>query len=306
MHVIEILLSALKIELVLAVLKISIMLSVFSLGLKSTFSDAAYLFRQPQQLGRALLSMHLVMPLAAVVLGMTFQLKPPVKIALVALAVSPISPLLPKKALKAGGSEVYAIGLSVATAVLAIIVIPATMKVIAGIVRVPLEMPVRSVAVVVLATVLIPLLAGMCVRRLEPGFAEKVATPVGVLGAMLLILGVLPVLFVTARPMMSLIGDGTLLSIGGFALVGIIAGHLLGGPDPESRHFLSLGTASRHPAMAAMIAHVNFPEQKLAVPAIALYLIVCGLLSSLLSAYRTPVKGGSAPMPTPSDRTQIS
>jgi hypothetical protein len=36
--------------------------------------------------------------------------------------------------------------------------------------------------------------------------------------------------------------------------------------------------------MAAAIAHANFPEQKLVLPAVALYLIVSAILSALLPA----------------------
>ena len=44
---------------------------------------------------------------------------------------------------------------------------------------------------------------------------------------------------------------------------------------------LALATASRHPALALAIAHANFPEQKLAAPAVLLYLIVSGIVTAL-------------------------
>jgi len=101
------------------VLKVSIVLNVFGLGLNASAQDATYLFRRPHQLLRSLLAMHVVMLLCATVLAVNFALHPAVKIALVALAVSPIPPLLPKKTRKAGGEASYAIGLVVAAALLA-------------------------------------------------------------------------------------------------------------------------------------------------------------------------------------------
>jgi BASS family bile acid:Na+ symporter len=144
-------------------------------------------------------------------------------------------------------------------------------------------MSVRSVAALVFMTVLAPLLVGIAIRAKAPAFAERAAKPVGILATVLLVLSVLPVLFGSMRTIFSLIGDGTLLSFAAFALVGYILGNLLGGPEPENRRVLALATASRHPAIAVAIAHANFPQQKLAVPAIVLYLIVSAVVTGVVS-----------------------
>jgi BASS family bile acid:Na+ symporter len=261
-------------------LKISITLSVFAIGLKATFSDATYLFRRPATLFRALLSMNVVMPLFALLVGLTFALHPAVKIALVVLAVSPIPPILPNKALKAGGREDYTIGLLTATALLSIIFIPLTLEVFEAITGVPLQMSAGQVAMAVLTSVLIPLLLGIAVRSLWHSFADRTAKPLGLFATVLLILCFLPILFTSTRAIFTLIGDGTLLALAGFALVGLIAGHLLGGPDPEDRPVLALATSSRHPAVALAIAHANFPDQKLTAPLVLIYLVLSGILAA--------------------------
>ena len=68
--------------------------------------------------------MNALMPLMALAVGAPFDLHPAVKIALVVITVSPTPPIFPKKALKAGGTEAYSIGLLVAAAVLSVIGIP--------------------------------------------------------------------------------------------------------------------------------------------------------------------------------------
>src|SRR5262245_990881 len=93
--------------LILLALKASVFLNVFALGLDARPQDMVYLFRNPGRLARSLLSMFVVMPLFAVMLASAFDLHPAVKIALVALAVAPIPPLLPKKLMKAGGRSSY-------------------------------------------------------------------------------------------------------------------------------------------------------------------------------------------------------
>lgn len=274
--------------LILLVLKISIALSVLALGLKATLSDATYLFRRPHQLGRAFLSMNMLMPLLAVIIVPKLSLDPAVKIAIIALSVSPVPPIFPKRAIKAGGKENYALGLLVAAALLAIVVVPVTMKIVERVVGVPLQMPVRDVAALVFKTILAPLLAGIGLCALTPSFAKRAATPTGMLASVLLILSVLAVFFASTRAMLSLVGNGTVLTLAAFALAGLIIGRLLGGPEPENRYVLSLATATRHPGMAAAIAHANFPGQKLVVPAIALYLVIAGIMSALASR-GTPV-----------------
>ena len=75
--------------------------------------------------------------------------------------------------------------------------------------------------------------------------------------------------------------EGTVLSLATFALAGLIIGHVLGGPEPDNRPVLALATVSRHPAVALAIAHANFPEQRLAVAEVFLYLMLSGILSAL-------------------------
>lgn len=266
---------------ILLVLKISIVLSVFAIGLKATFADATSLFRRPAQLVRVLLSMNVLMPLVALALGVAFDLHPAVKIALVAISVSPIPPILPNKALKAGGREDHTIGVLAATAALSVIVIPIAMELFERISGVPLAMRARSVAVMVLSTVLVPLIVGIAVRSIVPALADRIAKPIAVIAVVLLVLSALPVFIAMVRTMFSLIGDGTILSLSAFALVGFVIGHLLGGPEPDKRVVLGLSTALRHPAIAMAIAQTNFPQQKLVTPAIFLYLIVSGILSAL-------------------------
>jgi BASS family bile acid:Na+ symporter len=260
--------------------KASITISVFAIGLKATFPDATYLFRRPALLVRALLSMNVVMPLFALLLGLTFDLHPAVKIALVTLSVAPVPPILPRKALKAGGREEYTIGLLTASALLSIIFVPVTMEVFQAVTGISLQMTALEVALLVLTSVMAPLVLGIAVRSLWNSFAARAATPLNLFAMVLLILAVIPILFTSMRAILGLVGDGTLLALAAFALVGLVAGHLLGGPDPVDRPVLALATSSRHPAIALAIAHVNFPNQKLTGAVVVVYLVVSMILAA--------------------------
>lgn len=280
---------------IVLVLEASIFLSVFAIGLKATFEDAASLFRRPGHLLRVFLSMNVLMPVMALAVGAPFDLHPAVKIALVVIAVSPTPPIFPKRALKAGGTEKYTIGLLVAAAVLSVVVIPLSMEVLEAITGVSLVMSVRSVAVPVLTTILAPLVAGIAVRRLASAHADRVAGPIAVLASVLLIASALPIVIGVSTAVMSLVTDGTILGLGGFALAGFFIGHVLGGPEPADRPVLALATALRHPAVALAIAHANFPEQRLASAAVFLYVILASMLSALYLSWVTRRPAGRAP-----------
>jgi BASS family bile acid:Na+ symporter len=162
------------------VLQASIVLNVIGIGLNAGAQDATSLLRRPPQLLRSLCAMHVVMLACAVALAVNFDPHRAVKIALVALAVSPIPPLLPKKTLKAGGEASYAIGLLVVVALLAIVFVPVAVELLGRAVGTPTHMSPSAVARLVLLTVLVPLVVGMAIRSLAAAFAARIARPVSV------------------------------------------------------------------------------------------------------------------------------
>jgi BASS family bile acid:Na+ symporter len=261
------------------VLKVSILLNVFTIGLRASPQDATYLFRRPVDLLRALLAMNLLMPLFAMALASLFDLTPAVKIALVALAVSPIPPLLPKKMVKAGGAGSYGIGLLVAVGLLAIIFIPLAMEIIERVRKVPLHMSAASIAGLIFITVLLPIGLGVAVHSLVPARAERIAKSISQVASMVLLACVAAILFSAAPALWTLVGNGTVLAFAAFVLFGLAIGHFLGGPVAENRAALALSTASRHPGIALALAQENFPEQKLAMAAVLLYLLVNAVVS---------------------------
>ena len=220
--------------LVMAAVLTSVSLIVFSLGLGSTQEDALSLLRRPRRLVRSLLSMNVVMPLVAAGLAAVFDFPRALNISLVALAVSPVPPILPKRQLEAGGRASYAVGLLMAAALLAIVFIPLALRLIALGFGKEAHVPEARVAGLVAITVLVPIAAGIVVRRLAPAFAARASRPIS-LGAMAL-LGVAVVLLLIRawRPAVSLIGDGHLLALAAFVAIGLIVGHLLGGSDPRT------------------------------------------------------------------------
>ena len=90
-------------ELVVLVLKISIFVTVFSFGLQATGDEVLYLLHRPGLLVRSLIPMFVVMPLFAILITRESDCPRAVTIALIALAISPVTPLLTRRITKAGG-----------------------------------------------------------------------------------------------------------------------------------------------------------------------------------------------------------
>jgi len=258
---------------------LSITLLLLSLGLRSSAGDASYLLRKPALLVRSILAMNLLMPVLVILLVVILNLRPVVKVALVALSVSPVPPFLPDKMLRLTRHQGYVYGLLVASTVLALILVPVAIAVLqhfqarrehlAAIDTVPIAV----VAQIVGGTVLLPLACGIALRKRWPELAPQAAPIMSKAGGVLLILALIPILLSQGMAILSLLGDGTLLAVLGFITIGLLIGHTLGGPDPRDRTVLALATASRHPAVALAVTDTVFPYQTLAPAAILLALL---------------------------------
>jgi len=266
-------------SLILLALKASIVLSVFAIGLVSRVDDSLFLLRRPKLLLRSVVAINVVMPIVAAAMAWIFDLPEAVEMSLVALAVSPVPPVLPKKQVKAHGEPSYAIGLLVGAALVAILFVPVAVELVGLVFQLPVQMSPWPVAKLVFATALAPLLAGVIVRRLMPALAAQFARPVGHIANIVLVLCFLAVL-VTALPAIAdLFGSGAFWAVAGFIAIGLAVGHGLGGPDPQNRTVLALATATRHPGVAMAITSANFPGYREVLPAFLLYLLVGAVLA---------------------------
>jgi BASS family bile acid:Na+ symporter len=265
--------------LIVLILKASVAVLVFTVGLGTKPNELTYLLRRPGQLVRSLVSMNVVMLALAVAIVLLFPLKAPVKVALVALSLSPVPPVLPKKLMKAGGGHDYVMALLFSAAVFAIFWIPFAGEMLDRIFPANISIPSSAVAELLLLTVLGPTIAGVVVRLLAPGLAERIAGPAAAIATVLLLAGVGLILGKAARPMLALLGDGTLLAIVLFLVLGLLVGHLLGGPTAGDRSVLALATASRHPGVALAIAQLTFPAEKTVLAALLLYLVAGAIVT---------------------------
>jgi bile acid:Na+ symporter, BASS family len=269
------------IQLIRPVLLLSVFCVVFAFGLEARPGDPVFLLRRPGLLLRSLLALNVVMVAFAIAVSEIFKLDPEVQVAILVLAVSPVPPILPKNSVKANGDIAYGIGLLCAAVLASIVIVPVSIDLLGRYFGVNAYMPPMKIVPIVLLTALLPMLGGIAVHKFAPGIASRIAKPLGRWAGILMLLVLLPVLFFKAGQMWSMVGNGVLLVLIGFSVVGLAVGHLLGGPDPDDRTVLALATCMRHPAIAFAIVTLNFPHLKSAVLAVILWHLLIGLVVTI-------------------------
>jgi BASS family bile acid:Na+ symporter len=259
----------------------SVMLAVFGLGLKATMRHPISLLRSPWLLFRSILAMNVIMPVLAAGISALLDIYRPVQIALVALMVSPVVPIMPSRQSKIGCDKLYVYGLLTAQTILAVFLLPLSVRVAGHYFGVEIRMEVGTVGRIVLVTILFPMAAGIGFRTLLPELSARLADRIIQTAFLLLMLALLPILLLKGREMLRLIGNGTLLAMILVCMGGLIVGHLLGGGEPDHRATLAIATAMRHPAFALAIVTANAGEVQQVFAALLLYFLVNTCLSSI-------------------------
>ncbi|HEX5046157.1 MAG TPA: Na+-dependent transporter [Gammaproteobacteria bacterium] len=270
----------------------SMALMVFCVMLDARLADLVYLWRRPSLLARSLLSMNVLMPAIAIAIAFSFaDLDRSLKIALIAMSVSPVPPFLPSTEVKAGGRTPYVVGLLAVSALSSIVFVPAAAAFIGRLFGEEVHTDASKIAFIVGSSLLAPLVLGIAVGRLAPSAAKKISRPLSIFAALLLVAAFLPVLAKIWPAIAASAGNYTLLTIVAFAVAALVAGHLLGGPAAQDRTVLALSTTSRHPGVALAIAN-GTPS---VVPVIGVVL-VCVVTGAVLGALYVKVtgRGGAA------------
>jgi BASS family bile acid:Na+ symporter len=261
-------------------INLSMALMVFGVALSARRGDLAHAFRSRSLLARSFVAMFVVMPVVAVLIAKNFDLNRALLVALLLLALSPVPPILPTKQIKAGGSASFVLGLLVIAALAAIVVVPAGVTAIGRLFGQELDVPFAAVLKPVAVSVLVPVVLGLAIARSAPAFAAKAAGPVGKVALLLLAISFLPVLWKAWGAISAQMTNYTVVAIVVFIAIGLLAGHLLGGPDPDDRTALALATATRHPGVAIAVLHAIEPAGQDVALVVILYLLV-GVIASL-------------------------
>jgi BASS family bile acid:Na+ symporter len=252
------------------------------------------LFRHPSLLVRSLISVLIVYPLIVTAVLLLLDVSPRSSVALIILASAPAAPLLTKRAKMAGADVSMAASLQVLLAISAVVVTPLLLSVFAA----PFPQARQSIEFLTvaqqIATVqLLPLGLGILIRRLSADLADEISgLMLTVANTMFLVLA-----FFLVAISINLVPQFSLTSLVAFAVVvvlGLLLGHLLGGPKPEQQAAVATATIARNAGLALFIAIAN--NQPATVPSIVAYLIVGAVVATPYNVWiKLPMKPQSEP-----------
>lgn len=241
---------------------------VASFGLQAHARDVREAFRQTGLIAKGILAVNVVVPAAAILMCSILPIDPAVRIGIIIMAVSPLAPLVPGKMLKGGLDASAAVGLYVALILAAVLIVPATVKLLSDIYPADASISVAAVARLVGVGVLLPLGVGLALATWAPNFARRAAPIASVGGSVAILILVLLILFKEGREILDLVGDGSVFAIAVTVAVGVAAGHLLGRPSPANSNALAMAAAVRHPGIATLIANANFSDRRVVLAAV--------------------------------------
>jgi BASS family bile acid:Na+ symporter len=174
------------------------------------------------------------------------------------------------------GREGYVFSLVVTSSLLAVVLVPAWVAVLAAHFNRETAVTPVVVATAIARTFLAPLLAGMLLRWPLSRVADRLSDGILKAGGIVLLLGAVALLALQGRLLLEA-GWRPLLALAGLTLVALLVGHVLGGPDPDDRTALAVCCATRHVGIAILAASVA-PGPRVATLVLA-YLLASALVS---------------------------
>ena len=142
-----------------------------------------------------------------------------------------------------------------------------------------LSFNVLEILGILMATITVPLLIGMTIRRSAPALTRRILRPLEVIAEAT---GALSLIVVTVGEFESIIaiGWGSLLAMSIGSELSLALGYWLGGNERSSRRVVAFGTSNRNIALALLLAVQNYAESSVVSSVVAngFLLILLGLV----------------------------
>jgi bile acid:Na+ symporter, BASS family len=204
----------------------------------------------------AVIANFVVAPSLAYALTEIVPLDRPYATGLLLLGGAAGAPFLPKLAELAKGDFAFSVGLMLLLTVGSVVFMPVVL---------PLLIPGLSadpwpILRPLLVTMLLPLAAGMTVRRQSERWASRLRSVFGIVSNVSMILAVVLLIGLNFGAMIGTFGSGAVAVAVLFVALILAVGYALGGPSPGTRSVLGLGTGQRNVAAALVIATQNFTD----------------------------------------------
>ncbi len=246
--------------------------SMLSMGLGLTLGEIATPLRSVRRVVMSLLANFVLVPLVAVGLAALLRLDEPFGVGLLLLGSAAGAPFLPKLTQLAKGNLAFAVGLMVLLMVITVGFLPLVLPLLLSGVSVDSAKIARSLFLLML----LPLAAALVVKARFPAAAARTRPILDRISNLSLIFFTLLLIGVNLNNVLAVFGTRAILAGLLFIIISFGIGWLLGGPEPDARRVLALGTAQRNIAAALVVAAQSFEDPKVVVMVIVVAIV--GLL----------------------------
>jgi BASS family bile acid:Na+ symporter len=246
--------------------------SMLSMGLGLTLGEIATPLRSVRRVVMSLLANFVLVPLVALGLAALLRLDEPFGVGLLLLGSAAGAPFLPKLTQLAKGNLAFAVGLMVLLMVITVGFLPLVLPLLLSGVSVDSAKIARSLFLLML----LPLAAALVVKARFPAAAARTRPILDRISNLSLILFTLMLITVNVNNVLAVFGTRAILAGLLFIIISFGIGWLLGGPEPDARRVLALGTAQRNIAAALVVAAQSFEDPKVVVMVIVVAIV--GLL----------------------------
>src|SRR5215469_11588564 len=254
--------------------------SMLAMGAGLTVVQIVEPLRNARLVVVALLTNFVLMPLGAFALAKMLWLDEPLGIGLLLLGCAAGAPFLPKLAELARGNLAFAIGAMVLLMVTTVVYVPIILPLlIPGV-----SVDPRSIASSLVVFMLLPLGVGLLLKAFFESLAVWVKPVVDRVSNISLILLILFMTAANIDKVSQVFGTRGILAGVLFIAMGFAIGWLLGGPDPDARTVMALGTGQRNIAAALVVANQDLDDAKVTVMVVVVAIVGLVLLMPLARA----------------------
>ncbi len=236
---------------------------MFGMGMTLKISDFKVVFTKPKAVITGILAQFVIMPLLAFLLVTVFQLDPELAVGVILVGSCPGGTSSNVMTYLAKGDVALSVGMTACTTILAPLVTPALVLLLAG---ETVDVSYVSMLVSIVQVVLVPIILGFVINYFFEKFAQAFAKVLPLISVIAICLIIMAVVAANAAKLMTvgwlIVVVVMLHNVCGYAL-GYLVGKLLGLSHAQMRT-LSIEVGMQNSGLATSLATVHFANYPLA------------------------------------------
>jgi BASS family bile acid:Na+ symporter len=242
------------------VLTIAAAATVFTIMLTLGFGivprEFRWIWQHPGLIAKALFAVLIAPPAIAIVITRAFDLPRAADIGIMLMAISPGAPVALRRSLRAGGHRSLAPVLQILVAMIAVVSMPLSVIALDEVYAGQADIAPGQLAQQVFMAQLLPLGLGIAIRQWLPVHTVWLESRLARL-ATILLLALVVLVVIDVWQVVVDAGPRIALAVIAATALGLLAGHLMGGPDEATRTAVAIAAAARNAGLALLVATLN-------------------------------------------------